>query len=140
MLYDGYLITEYRSKRQHSFNNNFPFQFLKTKNCKEIHTKKMIETSCSEEQNDLADDTNDAVDDIVAGLITWPDPIFGGSNQSILGCNHQTNLDPVSSPKNSNKKMRMIKFILTWMYHCTLPPNELIYGMATTKYKKHLFI
>ena len=34
----------------------------------------MIQT-CSEEQNDLADDTNDAVDDIVASLIT-ADPIF----------------------------------------------------------------
>ena len=79
----------------------------------------MIETSCSEEQNDLADDTNDAVDDIVAGLITCPDPIFGGSNQSILGCNHQTNLDPVSSTKNANKKKQNIKFFLTWMYPAT---------------------
>ena len=37
----------------------------------------MIQTGTSgEERNDLADDTNDAVDDIVAGLIT-ADPIFG---------------------------------------------------------------
>ena len=37
----------------------------------------MIQTSSSGvERNDLADDTNDAVDDIVAGLIT-ADPIFG---------------------------------------------------------------
>ena len=71
----------------------------------------MIQT-CSEEQNDLADDTNDAVDDIVASLITCADPIFGASNQSILGCNHQTNLDPVSSSKNANKKMSMISSIL----------------------------
>ena len=66
--------------------------------CNWNHLAKMIPTSSGEERNDLADDTNDAVDDIVAGLIT-ADPIFGASsNQSILAGNHQTNLDPVSFP------------------------------------------
>ena len=41
-----------------------------------LHPAKMIQTGTSgEERNDLADDTNDAVDDIVARLIT-ADPIF----------------------------------------------------------------
>ena len=69
-----------------------------------LHPAKMIQTGTSgEERNDLADDTNDAVDDIVAGLITV-DPIFGlAPIRAFLGCNHRTNLDPASSPSKKSK-------------------------------------
>ena len=82
--------------------------------CNWNHLAKMIPSSSGEERNDLADDTNDAVDDIVAGLIT-ADPIFGASNQSILASNHQTNLDPVSSPlqkRNTPKQKYFISLLL----------------------------
>ena len=63
-----------QSKVKDSVESFIKYMILSKSN---LHLAKMIQTrTSSEERNDLADDTNDAVDDIVAGLIT-ADPIFG---------------------------------------------------------------
>ena len=95
-----------QSKVKDSVESFIKYMILSKSN---LHQAKMIQTGTSgEERNDLADDTNDAVDDIVAGLITV-DPIFGlAPIREFLGCNHRTNLDPASSP--SKKKQILISF------------------------------
>ena len=53
----------------------------------------------SEEQNDLADDTNDAVDDIVAGLITGRPNFWNADN--LWDADQATTLDLVNSTKKN---------------------------------------
>ena len=100
-----------------------------------LHPAKMIQTGTSgEERNDLADDTNDAVDDIVAGLIT-ADPIFGLApirefwdwfqsehfGTAIIG---QIWTLPALHPKKANPN--------SFFCGCVLLPYELFHGMNIT--------
>ena len=91
-----------------------------------LHLAKMIQTrTSSEERNDLADDTNDAVDDIVAGLIT-ADPIFGLAPirvfwAAIIG---QIWTLPALHPKNANPNFFFCGRVLL--------AYKLFYGMNIT--------
>ena len=80
----------------------------------------MIQTGTSgEERNDLADDTNDAVDDIVAGLIT-ADPIFGLAPirafwAAIIG---QIWTLPALHPKKANPNVFFSVDVSCWHINC----------------------